>query len=116
MLLLHRVAVQTAEATANYVNRVVVNQQMGIPSNQGKRYSWGYPACPDLDDHKLVWQLMPQIVTDIGVSLTESFQLVPEQSTAAIIVHHPDAKYYTVRGAAGEASAERGALSGASTR
>ncbi len=92
----HGLAVQTAEATANYVNRVVVNQQMGIPSNQGKRYSWGYPACPDLDDHKLVWQLMPQIETDIGVSLTESFQLVPEQSTAAIVIHHPDAKYFSV--------------------
>ena len=69
---------------------------MGIPNNQGKRYSWGYPACPDLDDHKLVWQLMPQIETDIGVSLTESFQLVPEQSTAAIVIHHPDAKYFSV--------------------
>ncbi len=92
----HGLAVQTAEATANYVNRVVVNQQMGIPNNQGKRYSWGYPACPDLDDHKLVWGLMPQIETDIGVSLTESYQLVPEQSTAAIVIHHPDAKYFSV--------------------
>ncbi|MEZ4672169.1 MAG: vitamin B12 dependent-methionine synthase activation domain-containing protein [Anaerolineae bacterium] len=92
----HGLAVQTAEATANYVNRVVVNQQMGIPNGQGKRYSWGYPACPDLDDHAIVWKLMPQIVTDLGVTLTESFQLVPEQSTAAIVVHHPDAKYYSV--------------------
>ena len=39
---------------------------------------------------------MPQIATDIGVSLTESFQLVPEQSTAAIVIHHPDAKYFSV--------------------
>ncbi len=92
----HGLAVQTAEATANYVNRVVINRQLGIPNGQGKRYSWGYPACPDLDDHTIVWKLMPQIVSDIGVSLTESFQLVPEQSTAAIVVHHPDAKYYSV--------------------
>lgn len=92
----HGLAVQTAEATANYVNRQVVNVGMGIPANQGKRYSWGYPACPDLDDHQLVWKLMPQADTELGVSLTESYQLVPEQSTAAIVVHHPDAKYYSV--------------------
>jgi 5-methyltetrahydrofolate--homocysteine methyltransferase len=92
----HGLAVQTAEATANYVNRQVVNPGLGIPANQGKRYSWGYPACPDLDDHKLVWQLMPQAETELGVSLTESYQLVPEQSTAAIVVHHPDAKYFSV--------------------
>jgi 5-methyltetrahydrofolate--homocysteine methyltransferase len=92
----HGLAVQTAEATANYVNRVVVNQQLGIPGGQGKRYSWGYPACPDLDDHAIVWKLMPQAESELGVTLTESFQLVPEQSTAAIVVHHPDAKYYSV--------------------
>lgn len=92
----HGLAVQTAEATANYVNRAVINRELGLPGNQGKRYSWGYPACPDLDDHQIVWGLMPQIVTDIGVSLTESYQLVPEQSTAAIVVHHPEAKYYSV--------------------
>jgi 5-methyltetrahydrofolate--homocysteine methyltransferase len=92
----HGLAVQAAEATANYVNRQVVNKGFGIPSNQGKRYSWGYPACPDLEDHALVWRLMPQIESELGVSLTESFQLVPEQSTAAIIVHHPDAKYFSV--------------------
>ena len=92
----HGLAVQTAEATANYVNRQVVCKGLGIPGSQGKRYSWGYPACPDLDDHKLVWQLMPQAETEIGVSLTESYQLVPEQSTAAIVIHHPDAKYFSV--------------------
>jgi len=92
----HGLAVQTAEATANYVNRQIVNTGLGIPAKQGKRYSWGYPACPDLDDHQIVWKLMPQADTELGVSLTESYQLVPEQSTAAIVVHHPDAKYYSV--------------------
>jgi len=92
----HGLAVQSAEATANYVNRQVVCKGLGIPGSQGKRYSWGYPACPDLDDHQIVWQLMPQAETEIGVSLTESYQLVPEQGTAAIVVHHPDAKYYSV--------------------
>ncbi|MBZ0293245.1 MAG: methionine synthase [Anaerolineae bacterium] len=91
----HGLAVQTAEATANYVHQHI-NKQLGIPVEQGKRYSWGYPACPDLDDHRLVWQLLPQAERAIGVSLTDSYQLVPEQSTAAIVVHHPDAKYYAV--------------------
>jgi len=92
----HGLAVQTAEATANYVNRQVICKGLGIPGSQGKRYSWGYPACPDLNDHQTVWQLMPQTETEIGVSLTESYQLVPEQSTAAIVIHHPDAKYFSV--------------------
>jgi 5-methyltetrahydrofolate--homocysteine methyltransferase len=92
----HGLAVQTAEATANYVNKVVINRALGLPDGQGKRYSWGYPACPDLDDHTLVWQLLPQAATELGVTLTESYQLVPEQSTAAIVVHHPAAKYYSV--------------------
>jgi 5-methyltetrahydrofolate--homocysteine methyltransferase len=92
----HGLAVQTAEATANYVNRLVVNRELGIPPKQGKRYSWGYPACPDLKDHEIVFRLLPQATTELGLTLTESYQLVPEQSTAAIVVHHPDAKYYSV--------------------
>jgi 5-methyltetrahydrofolate--homocysteine methyltransferase len=92
----HGLAVQTAEATAVYVQRAIVNAGLGLPAEQGKRYSWGYPACPDLNDHATVWRLMPQVQSVLSVSLTESFQLVPEQSTAAIVVHHPDAKYYSV--------------------
>jgi 5-methyltetrahydrofolate--homocysteine methyltransferase len=92
----HGLAVQTAEATANFVNRQVINKELGIPPAQGKRYSWGYPACPDLKDHELVFKLLPQAVTDLGLHLTPSYQLVPEQSTVAIVVHHPEAKYYSV--------------------
>ncbi len=92
----HGLAVQTAEATANFVNRQVVNKELGIPPGQGKRYSWGYPACPDLHDHEILFKLLPGAVTDLGMSLTAAYQLVPEQSTAAIVVHHPDAKYYSV--------------------
>jgi 5-methyltetrahydrofolate--homocysteine methyltransferase len=92
----HGLAVQAAEATANYVNRVVINKAMNIPTGQGKRYSWGYPACPELKDHEIVLQLLPQAVTQIGMGLTSSYQWLPEQSTAAIVVHHPDAKYYSV--------------------
>mgnify|MGYP005837344679 CR=1 FL=1 len=92
----HGLAVQAAEATANYVNRVVINKSLNIPTGQGKRYSWGYPACPDLKDHEVVVRLLPQAVEQLGMQLTSSYQWVPEQSTAAIVVHHPDAKYYSV--------------------
>ena len=90
----HGLAVQAAEATATYVHQHVA-RELGIPANQGKRYSWGYPACPDLEDHQIVLGLLPQ-ASELGLQLTESFQWVPEQSTAAIVVHHPDAKYYSV--------------------
>ncbi|MBC6957824.1 MAG: methionine synthase, partial [Chloroflexi bacterium] len=91
----HGLSVQAAEATANYMT-AHVRRELGLAENQGKRYSWGYPACPDLADHQIVLRLLPQ-AAEIGLSLTpESFQWVPEQSTAAIFTHHPDAKYYSV--------------------
>jgi 5-methyltetrahydrofolate--homocysteine methyltransferase len=92
----HGLAVQAAEATANYVNRIVVNGSLGIPERRGKRYSWGYPACPDLSDHAVLLSLMPQAKTELGMTLSSAFQWIPEESTAAIVVHHPDAKYYSV--------------------
>jgi 5-methyltetrahydrofolate--homocysteine methyltransferase len=76
-----------------------VKAELGIDT--GKRYSWGYGACPDLEDHAVVFKLLPA-AEEIGLELTESFQLTPEQSTAAVIMHHPEAKYYAVRGAAAE--------------
>jgi 5-methyltetrahydrofolate--homocysteine methyltransferase len=91
----HGLAVQAAEATANYMT-ALAQGQLGITRGQGKRYSWGYPACPDLEGHRIVWELMPQIEKELGLNLTESFQIVPEQSTAAIFAHHADAKYYSV--------------------
>ena len=91
----HGLAVQAAEATANYLTRIV-GGQLGIVEGQGKRYSWGYPACPELADHQIVLQLLPQLESELGMSLTESWQWVPEQSTAALFTHHPDAKYYSV--------------------
>ncbi|MBK9126125.1 MAG: dihydropteroate synthase [Chloroflexi bacterium] len=91
----HGLAVQAAEATANYMT-AHVRRELGLAENRGKRYSWGYPACPDLADHQIVLRLLPQ-AAEIGLSLTpESYQWVPEQSTAAIFAHHPDAKYYSV--------------------
>jgi 5-methyltetrahydrofolate--homocysteine methyltransferase len=59
---------------------------------RGSRYSWGYPACPDLDDQVKVAELLE--IGRIGVTVSEEFQLHPEQSTSAIIVHHPEAKYF----------------------
>ena len=91
----HGLAVQAAEATANYLTHIVQGQ-LGIPAGRGKRYSWGYPACPELADHEIVLGLLPQLATELGMSLTASWQWVPEQSTAALFTHHPDAKYYSV--------------------
>ncbi len=91
----HGLAVQAAEATANYMTHHVC-KELGIPVNRGKRYSWGYPACPELADHETVFRLLPQAASDLGLTLTASYQLVPEQSTAAIFAHHPDAKYFSV--------------------
>lgn len=90
----HGLGVQTAEATADYLHNHI-RRELGLEPNQGKRYSWGYPAIPELEDHAKVFQLLPA-ERELGMSLTSAYQLVPEQSTAAIIIHHPDAKYYTV--------------------
>ncbi|MBN8639800.1 MAG: B12-binding domain-containing protein, partial [Anaerolineae bacterium] len=92
----HGLAVQAAEATANYVNKVVINRELGIAENRGKRYSWGYPACPDLSDHQTVLKLLPNAESELGLMLSPAYQWIPEQSTAAIVVHHPDAKYFSV--------------------
>jgi 5-methyltetrahydrofolate--homocysteine methyltransferase len=95
----HGLAVEAAEATAEWMHRRI-RRELGISGAQGKRYSWGYGACPDLDDHAQVFKLLP-VGEALGMTLTSAFQLVPEQSTAALIVHHPEAKYYAVRGTSG---------------
>ncbi len=90
---IHGLAVQTAEAAAEYLHRHI-RHELGLAEGQGKRYSWGYPAIPDLDDHQTVFKLLPAGEA-LGMHLTPAYQLVPEQSTAAIILHHPQAKYYS---------------------
>lgn len=90
----HGLAVQTAEAAAEYLHRHI-RRESGLPEGQGKRYSWGYPAIPDLSDHRKVFDLLPA-EAELGMTLTAGYQLVPEQSTAAIVVHHKAAKYYSV--------------------
>jgi 5-methyltetrahydrofolate--homocysteine methyltransferase len=109
----HGLAVETAEALAEWLHRRS-RRELGTPGSRGKRYSWGYGACPDLDDHATVFKLLPA-AEELGMELTSAFQLIPEQSTAAIIVHHPEAKYYAVRAQAGEA-AERRELSSVSSQ
>ncbi len=105
---LHGLSVQLAEALAEYWH-ARVRHELGIGGDdnpdigeqilhqgyRGSRYSFGYAACPDLEDRaKIVGLLKPE---RIGVELSEEFQLHPEQSTDAIIVHHPEAKYFAAR-------------------
>lgn len=101
---LHGLSVQLTEALAEHWHGRI-RSELGISGNdgesiteildqgyQGSRYSFGYPACPDLEQQVQLCELLqPEI---IGVSLSEEFQLHPEQSTSAIIVHHPEAKYF----------------------
>lgn len=106
-LYVHGMGVEMAEALAEYWH-LQIRKELGIADREpedrrllfsaryhGARYSFGYPACPNLEDQAKLFELLePQ---DIGVELSEEFMLVPEQSTSAIIVHHPDAGYFNVR-------------------
>ena len=115
MLRIHGFATQMAEATAEWLH-ARIRRELRLGEDQGRRYSWGYPACPDLEDHAVLFNVLP--AGEIGVALTEGFQFVPEQSTAAIVMHHPEARYfavYTLAAAAddGERGAPEPALSAA---
>jgi 5-methyltetrahydrofolate--homocysteine methyltransferase len=81
-----------AEGLAEWTHRRI-RHELNLPINQGLRYSWGYPACPDLSQQTDVLALLG--AERLGVSLTSGYQLLPEQSTAAIIVHHADAVYFS---------------------
>ena len=89
---LHGLAVEVAEALAEWINQKI-KSELNLEKG-GLRYSWGFPSCPDVSQHHLVWKLLhPE---DSGMTLTESGQIIPEQSTAAIVVHHPDAQYFVL--------------------
>jgi 5-methyltetrahydrofolate--homocysteine methyltransferase len=109
----HGLSVQLTEALAEYWHRRI-REELVLPGGKrlvdedppdldgllrndyrGCRYSFGYPACPDLEDRaKMVELLRPE---RIGVSLSEEYQLVPEQATDAIVIHHPDANYFNAK-------------------
>ncbi len=93
MLYIHGLSVSMAEAMAEWNHRKI-RQELGLDEEQGKRYSWGYPACPDTDQHHILFQLLPA-ASELGMSVSAGGQIIPEQSTAAIVVHHPAAKYYS---------------------
>ncbi|MEK0368832.1 MAG: vitamin B12 dependent-methionine synthase activation domain-containing protein, partial [Nitrosopumilus sp.] len=89
---LHGLAVEVAEALAEWINQKIkseLNLEQG-----GLRYSWGFPSCPDVLQHNFVWKLLQPEKS--GMTLTEAGQIIPEQSTAAIVVHHPQAKYFVL--------------------
>ena len=90
---LHGLAVEFAEGMAAWLNQKI-KTELGIKEKGGLRYSWGYPSCPDVSQHNLVWKLLSP--EQYGMTLTESGQIVPEQSTAAIVVHHPQAEYFVL--------------------
>jgi 5-methyltetrahydrofolate--homocysteine methyltransferase len=104
-LYLHGLSVESAEALAELLHRQM-RAELGIGADdapritdlfhqkyRGSRYSFGYPACPNLEDQTKIFALLHPEET-IGVRLTTGFLLEPEQSTSAIVVHHPDAKYF----------------------
>lgn len=105
-LYVHGMGVETAEALAELWHKRV-RMELGIGNAdspilkelfsqkyQGSRYSPGYPACPDMSDQEIIWRLIDP--TRIGCTLTENWQIDPEQSTSAFVVHHPEAKYFNV--------------------
>ncbi len=89
---LHGFTVQSAEALAEWTHRRI-RTELRLGAERGKRYSWGYGACPDLSQHEIAFRVL-DAQARIGVELTEAFQIVPEQSTAAIVMHHPRASYF----------------------
>ena len=104
-LMLHGLGVELTDALAEYWHEQM-RIEMGIQQDrgdieayvaqgyQGSRYGFGYPACPDLGAHLPLFELLQ--AESIGVTLTESFEMVPEMTTSAIVVHHPQAKYFAI--------------------
>jgi 5-methyltetrahydrofolate--homocysteine methyltransferase len=102
---LQALAIETAEATAEWLHRRL-REDWGAPDPptltmherftsryRGKRYSFGYPACPNLDDQQDLFRLLKP--EEIGVQLTEGMMMEPEASVSAIVFHHPDCAYFS---------------------
>lgn len=93
-LYVHGLGVQAAEGLAEWLHSRV-RRQLGIAPDQGRRYSWGYPACPDQSEHEKVWRLLG--LEQIGMTLSDGYAVTPEQSTVAIVAHHPQAVYFGMK-------------------
>jgi 5-methyltetrahydrofolate--homocysteine methyltransferase len=93
-LFVHGLGVQSAEGLAEWLH-AGVRRDLGIDLDQGRRYSWGYPACPDQSEHEKVWRLLG--LEEIGMTLSGGFAVEPEQSTVAIVAHHPQAVYFGMK-------------------
>jgi 5-methyltetrahydrofolate--homocysteine methyltransferase len=90
----HGLGVQAAEGLAEWLHSEA-RRELGIELDQGRRYSWGYPACPDQSEHEKVWRLLD--LEQIGMYLSDGFAVMPEQSTVAVIAHHPQAVYFGMK-------------------
>jgi len=93
-LFVHGLGVQTAEGLAEWLH-ALVRAELGLERGQGRRYSWGYPACPEQSEHEKVFRLLD--APSIGLRLSGGFALEPEQSTLAIVAHHPQAVYFGMK-------------------
>jgi 5-methyltetrahydrofolate--homocysteine methyltransferase len=93
-LFVHGLAVQAAEGTAEWLHQKA-RADLGLATGQGRRYSWGYPAIPEQSEHDKVQDLLN--MESIGITLSGGHALTPEQSTAALIAHHPQAEYFGTR-------------------
>src|ERR1700734_1126884 len=111
---LQALAIETAEGCAEWLHRRI-REDWGIPDPEkmtmqerftsryrGKRYSFGYPACPNLDDQQGIWKLLNP--DEIGVRLTEGMMMDPEASVSALVFHHPDFAYFTASDAVDNAA------------
>jgi len=93
-LFTHGIGVQTAEGMAEWLHWKI-REDLGIPPTQGRRYSWGYPAVPEQSEHDKVDRLLG--LSKIGIKLSSGHAVEPEQSTLALIAHHPQAGYFGMR-------------------
>jgi len=96
-LFVHGLGVQSAEGMAEWLH-ARVRSELGIAPTQGRRYSWGYPACPEQSEHEKVFRLLD--APSIGMRLSGGFAVEPEQSTLAIVAHHPQAVYFGMKSGA----------------
>jgi 5-methyltetrahydrofolate--homocysteine methyltransferase len=93
-LFVHGLATQAAEGMAEWLHWRI-RQDYGIPETQGRRWAWGYPACPEQSEHEKLFRLLG--AESIGLTLSGGFAIEPEQSTVAIVAHHPQAVYFGMK-------------------